>query len=266
MDIPKIYSVKAIEQRFLTGEEPVLVRCSDKNAYICKYVRSSASSYKLVCELIGALTSKAWGIYSPEVAFVLINPRHWAGLNVSHSVSAPAFGSKRMEKVVDITPTTIAQVIPSAYTLKQLMYIALFDFWIANEDRNANNANLMYDMVNDRLVSIDYGCILNTATFDYPLSQLTSTDTILWSDLFKHISRGIKEADVIQMANELNTDYQQSIQASRLIIRSVVNQLPEEWHVASGVVEEKLHQLVREDWTNAVWENFMENLEGNITK
>ena len=37
------------------------------------------------------------------------------------------------------------------------MKIALFDFWIANEDRNANNANLLYDVGRGRLISIDYG-------------------------------------------------------------------------------------------------------------
>lgn len=264
MDIPKLHSVKAIEQRFLTGEEPVLVRCSDKNAYICKYVRSSAASYKLACELIGALMSKAWGLYSPEVAFVYISQEHWAGFRGSHSVSAPAFGCKRIEKVVDITPTTIAQVIPTAETLRQLMYIALFDFWIANEDRNANNANLMYDVVNDRLVSIDYGCILNTATFDFPLSQLTSTDTILWSDLFEQLSKGVRNEEILQIADKLKIDYQRSVQASQQAIPCIADQLPNEWHVAKAVVEDKLRQLVREEWTHAVWENFMENLKDNI--
>ena len=46
MAIPVLESVKAIEQQYRTGEEPVLVMCSDMNAYICKYMRSSAAAYK----------------------------------------------------------------------------------------------------------------------------------------------------------------------------------------------------------------------------
>lgn len=146
MAISVIDSAKRIEQQFRTGEEPVLVMCSDVNLYVCKYMRSSAAAYKLACELIGARMAEAWHLNTP-----------------------------------DITPSTYAKVPATIDSLEQLMQIALFDFWIANEDRNANNANLMYDVGRSQLVSIDYGCILNTATFEYPLSQLTTTDTILWS-------------------------------------------------------------------------------------
>jgi len=50
MAVPVIESVKVIEHQYPTGEEPVLVMCSDMNAYICKYMRSSASAFKLACE------------------------------------------------------------------------------------------------------------------------------------------------------------------------------------------------------------------------
>ena len=39
MALPIIYSVKRIEQQFYTGEQPVLVMCSDVNTYVCKYMR-----------------------------------------------------------------------------------------------------------------------------------------------------------------------------------------------------------------------------------
>lgn len=50
MAVPVIESVKVIEHQYPTGEERVLVMCSDMNAYICKYMRSSASAFKLACE------------------------------------------------------------------------------------------------------------------------------------------------------------------------------------------------------------------------
>ena len=52
MKIPQLHSLKTIERKYNTGEEPVLVVCSDLNSYICKYMRSSSAAYKLVCELI----------------------------------------------------------------------------------------------------------------------------------------------------------------------------------------------------------------------
>lgn len=52
MAIQALYSAKRIEQQFHTGEEPVMVMCSDINIYVCKYMRSSATAYKLACELL----------------------------------------------------------------------------------------------------------------------------------------------------------------------------------------------------------------------
>jgi len=261
--IQKLHSVKVIEQKFLTGEEPVLVRCSDRNAYICKYAQSTQAAYKMVCELIGASMAQAWHLNTPDVAFVNIHPDHWVGTFLRHNVSAPAFGSLRLDNVADITPSTFMQVKPSGNVLMQLLHIALFDFWIANEDRNANNANLLYDMENDRLVSIDYGCILNTATFDYPMSQLTSTDTILWSDLFQHISAKTSHKELTEMTKILRRTYDEHLQQAMLAMQSVVDNLPKEWHVGEESVSEKLSQLSDKSWTQAVWENFMDNLNDN---
>ena len=102
-------------------------------------MRSSATAYKLACELIGARMAKAWHLNTPDIMLVKIKPSHWDGINISHSLSAPSLGCRWLDGVIDI------------------------------------------------FVSIDYGCIFNTATFDYPLSQLTSTDTILWSDWTKGV-------------------------------------------------------------------------------
>ena len=92
MAIQTLYSAKRIEQQFHTGEEPVMVMCSDVNIYVCKYMRSSATAYKLACELIGAKLAKAWRLTTPDIALVNIRPAHWEGINISHSLSAPSIG------------------------------------------------------------------------------------------------------------------------------------------------------------------------------
>lgn len=72
MEIPTLYSAKRIERQFYTGEEPVMVMCSDVNLYVCKYMRSSATAYKLACELIGATLAKKWQLTTPDIAFINI--------------------------------------------------------------------------------------------------------------------------------------------------------------------------------------------------
>lgn len=265
MGIPVINSVKAIEQQYRTGEEPVLVMCSDKNAYICKYMRSSSAAFKLACELIGSRMAMAWQLETPDIAFVHIKSAHWAGRFVQHSLSAPSLGSKRMEGVVDITPSTYGDIVATTATLRQLMKIALFDFWIANEDRNANNANLLYDLARGRLISIDYGCILNTATFDYAMSQLTTTDTILWSDLFRHLVKDKNTVTIDAIVGELEMAYAACLKRSERQLKQIVDELPKEWNVPSKVIEEKLLQLFDEQWTAGVWDNFVECLNDNLS-
>ena len=73
MAIQTLYSAKQIEQQFHTGEEPVMVMCSDVNIYVCKYMRSSATAYKLACEFIGTKLANAWQLNTPD--FVLVNIR-----------------------------------------------------------------------------------------------------------------------------------------------------------------------------------------------
>lgn len=262
MPILLLDSVKSVERQYLTGEEPVLVMCSDKNAYICKYMRSSFAAYKLACELIGAQMAMAWHLNTPEIAFVRIRPSHWSkGSNVVLSI-----GSRKMEGVVDITPPTYREVKSSTKTLMQLLKIALFDFWIANEDRNANNANLLYDVDREDLVSIDYGCIFNTATFDFPLSQLTSTDTILYSDLFQCLIQEKSRDSLEAMLKPMNAYYLACINRSRQLSSHMLQTMPKDWNVPFDVVERKIGQLFDSKWIDCVWHNFTECLTENIGK
>ncbi len=264
MSIPVLYSAKAIEKQFITGEEPVMVLCSDMNTYICKYMRSFSTSYKLACELIGSMLAKSWRICTPDTAFVRIKPSHWNSVNVPHVVSAPAYGSKRMSDVIDITPSSFQSIPVNEASLLQLLSIALFDFWIANEDRNANNANLMFNVETNSLVSIDYGCILNTATFDFPLSQLTSTDTILWSDLFKHLSYGRDITYFEKILKGMKDYYRACIEASNNTTSLIIDLFPKEWHLPKEIISSKFEQLNNDDWIKSVWEDFTENLKDNI--
>ena len=264
MKIPTLSSIKTIEQQYQTGENPVLVLCTDRNAYICKYMRSAGSAYKLACELIGSAMALTWKINTPVPAFVRIRQQHWPQQFFLKYESALAYGTRLQTNCVDITPTTYAVVPSEKRLIKELLEIALFDCWIANEDRNINNANLMYDIESSQFISIDYGCILNTATFEYPMSQLTSTDTILYSDLFHHLIRQTDKQEIVKMAESLRKNYLYDVKQCQTKMSGVISNLPSEWNVPSLLIKEKLSQLVEPSWVEAVWENFKYLLQENI--
>lgn len=171
-----------------------------------------------------------------------------------------------MDGVVDVTPSTNREVKSSTKILMQLLKIALFDFWMANEDRNANNANLLYDVEREDLVSIDYGCIFNTATFEFPLSQLTSTDTILYSDMFQHLTQERSTSSLEAMVKPLKSYYLVCVSHSRQLSMQIVDAVPKEWNVPADIVKNKVNQLFEPEWVEGVWNNFTECLKENIGK
>ncbi len=262
MDIPYLHSIQEISVTYSTGDVPVLVLCSDAQQYICKYMRPNATiAYKLACEFMGTTFAELWKIDTPPFAIVRIQPAHWATTSVQHS-SAPVIGFRKIDGVVDITPTTFRQTIANQRTLYQLLKIALFDFWCANEDRTYNNANLLYDIENDKFISIDYGGILNNVTFDFPLSQLTGTDSIFCADVFAHIVKAASAKQLATLLQRLESDYQMCIKRCHRY-KNTILPLPQEWNVPPSKVATKIDELLSEQWVSATWNNFVECLISN---
>lgn len=261
--IPVVHSIKTVEKQYSTGEEPLLVICSDLHEYVCKYARTSGAAYKLASELIGACLAQRWGLKTPPTSFVKILPSHWMKAGLSGTL---AFGSMKLDSVIDISPATVSSIEPSCCNMKELLSIALFDFWVANEDRNANNANLMYDLEKGDIIPIDYGCIFNTAMYDSPLSQLTITDTILDSGLFHHLKKAFSKPQIEDLAQSVKPCFRQIIDNKKQITDTLTEVLPVQWRVPGEVVESKLQQLFSPKWYSDVWENFMECLEDNMNK
>lgn len=263
MKIPVLHSLKSIERQYQTGEEPVLVMCSDMNAYICKYMRSSAASYKLVSELIGAQMARLWRLNSPATAIVNVKAEHWNGLRSTHSTTAPTFGSRKKDGVIDVTQTTIGKIENSLPLFTQLAHIALFDFWLANEDRNANNANLMYDIKQHLFIPIDYGCVFNTATYDYPLSQLTMTDSIVSSVIFERMIPQQK-GNLRSLLETLVKDYWINVGICKENVESIIEQIPLEWNLPKNIITNKVNQLFDTKWLNGVWTIFVECISEKV--
>jgi len=240
---------------------PVLVLCSDTQQYICKYMRPNATiSYKLACEYIGAVLAESWKISTPPFALVQIKPAHWVSVTASYNASAPAIGFRKIDGVIDITPTSFRQVAANADTLYQLLKIALFDFWVANEDRTYNNANLLYHIESEQLISIDYGGILNNVTFDFTLSQLTETDSILGADILAHIIKSVSTKQLTETVRRLGKEYLQCINRSKR--QSVIlAEMPKGWAVPTAKIDNKVEELFSPKWINDTWENFVECLK-----
>ena len=221
MKIPEYHSIESIKKQYGTGEEPVLALCSDRNEYICKYMRSSGTPYKLICEIIGAILANKWGLRIPDFALIRILVEHWTPFRMIN-LSAPSFGSKVQHNVIDVNDTWNKDILISPAIQEQIVNIALFDIWVANEDRNWNNANLLYDVISNDLIVIDHGCILNTATFDFDLSLLTQNETILFSDLAHFILSDISQDTSNGLISNLEVHFKNITKKHKELISNVL--------------------------------------------
>ena len=261
MKIANTTSIKSIEKQYNTGEKPVLVVCADLNQYICKYMQTNATAYKLICELTGAWFASVWNIISPDTAFVHIKSEHCCGLQIKHG---PAFGSRKLDTVIDITPSTSNTIKTSEKQLRQILKIALFDIWVSNEDRNMNNANLMYNISTEDLIAIDHGCIFNTATFDFRLALLTTNESILCSELAHNILSDASGKTIENIRKELKKDFHLYIKHCSENMADILKAIPKEWHIDCQTVEEKLKELFDTVWIKKCWNSFEEYLTDNI--
>ena len=262
--IPILNSIDVISKQYPTGEAPVLVMCSDMNLYICKYIRNSVSAQKLACELIGSKYATVWELNAPPISFVNIKSEHWSESYIHPKVMTTMLGSKYLTSVDYVLPSTFDKLVKTSAMLKHLLKIALFDFWVANEDRNENNSNLLYDVITKTFVPIDFGCILNHADFKSSMIQLTTTDTIINSSLFKYLTKGNVSQTIKKHVTNLKGAYANYVSCCQMQIDDIVNNLPSDWNIPTSLVTNKLLQLFEPEWTEAVWCNFEECLNDNL--
>lgn len=234
--------------RYSTGEQPVLVECDDMHNYICKYRRSVASGYKLVSELIGSIFASHWGIATPPIAFVDILPQHGGPLIDSRCSRQICFGSRMNNNTVDVTRISVEQIQVNMKNIEAITRLALFDIWLSNEDRNRNNANLLYDVKRHEIVAIDHGCLFNTSDYGAKLSLLTESDTIINADIGVHLLRNISFNSYYLVFEKEVNDMFKYIEECRKDIQYILNNVPSEWRVDKGDIEYTLRQVFNSEW------------------
>ena len=180
------------------------------------------------------------------------DPIIWDDAGLSHDPLAPLIGSRKMENVSDLGEYNCDQVWVSEWSLYQLLQIALFDMWLANEDRTSNNYNLLYDLRQGRIVSIDYGGIFNSGTLNYPVSQLTPEDSIITSDLFFRL----KYSNLQDVVQRLHIYFLRSVAKCKAIVQESLDILPEKWKADKTLIEAKLAEVFAVEWVTDTWENF----------
>lgn len=252
--LPTLSTIKKITTQYPTGDLPVLASCSDQNEYICKYMRYNSSAYKLASELIGAQLAEYWGINTPKFCFIKIRQEHWKNINTPFNSSAPAIGFLKNNLAVDITDTNYDVAAKTKNLFEQLTLIAVFDFWVANEDRTLNNANMLYDVNKQQLISIDYGGIFNTNSFESGMQLLDEYESILYAEIASHIYSGLNAQN--EVLENTKRKFFKNIEKSKSITNFCKKSIPQEWKISPTIIDNKLSQLFKKQWIDDCWDGF----------
>lgn len=231
---------------------PVVVMAEDIEDYACKYDSKS----KLINEYLGHQFLQIWGINTFPAAFVQINENHIpdeivTGRLQKHMFEKPSFGLKYDNDAGEINDALLG-LRGDNYEIKKfsnrfdLMNIGLFDLWIANDDRNHNNYNLLTR--GTEFVPIDHSTIFDGDGLGRNLSQLTVDDSILTTELAITFLNNKPKREARHA--ELLVQFPTFVADCRQALPELIENIPKEWCNNKAELEQNILSSVM---NNDIW-------------
>lgn len=248
-----VISAGRIIRRFDTGDRPFLVMGEDSLKYLCKGARFGNGSYGLARELVGTVFAGKWGLTDSKISLVRLLPQHSDGLTSTEDYSLPCLGRLWIENAVEISDRNHSYIRTGYDAMISVMKIALFDLWMANEDRLNNNLNLLYSFETGKIIAIDHAGIFNTG-FSAPLLSLSLTDSVLYSDFFSNLAgcRAPASSDM----RELESFFQECTDSCEQSVSDVRKMIPESWGIRFADFDDLCGFIFSSGWRRTVLETF----------
>jgi hypothetical protein len=248
-----------------SGSQPALILCDDFNYYVCKYNRQpGGKAVKLFHEFLAGTFAKLWNLAVPDFCFVNVNPTHIEEYGILQPAffKALCFGSKYNSGYSEIDefyadmPTSDKRKFELKY---EFLKIGLFDIWLANEDRNFNNYNLLIDVQNkNRFIPIDHDAIFNTGNLHRGLELLSDNETLINTDLTRRLftATELRSKDFFE---KTKNDYYLCVAECKKNSSTILQDIPDEWRINSAEYLNLLNiHLFSKDWTNKCFNYFQE--------
>lgn len=264
-------SIEQVEdnQVFNTGCEPLLVHCSDLNYYVCKYNLRAGRADLLFREFVSASFLKLWELRVPNFALINLKKTHNPKCKPNIVNEIPCFGSLHNSEFreVDAFIGETSNAQRNKFNNKNdLLKIALFDYWLSNEDRNFNNYNVMLYLENDKyqLIPIDGGAVFHTGNQDKQNYSLSIEESILSSPFLFSLFKA-KELSDVQLISDLKRKYYFYVNECKQGLQSIIDQVPDEWQINKVIEYNNLVQFLFSDsWVDECWETFTDHLQLSI--
>lgn len=252
-----LHTIEKAHKMFSTsGSSPLLVTCDDFNDWVCKYDQFPKNLFN---ELIASNFAGIFGIKTPEAALIKVRSEH-ISLDEMPNLQLNwfdklCFGSRYLKNSKEIDRTTLSLFQDLSFQRKlenknDFLKIALFDIWLANEDRHHNNTNLLLCSTPEKInlfYAIDHVCIFNSGSLQYGLFQLTEEDSILRSELAKVLFG--KSRDLNLVVNNIVENFYLCTQECEEKLIEILQLVPESWELNITEISDAIRsQLFSDEW------------------
>lgn len=239
---------------FNSGNNPILVECEDFNTWVCKHGRMSPGL--LLNELIGSSFARSWNLPTPNFCLIEVSEHHLPSDNNSIQPTffkKHCFGSQFLSQAKVVDQTTLPLLRDKTFRKKitnknDYLKIALFDIWLANDDRNPMHTNLLLSRENkDYLFTVfDHDALFNQTTLGMrPLVLLDEECSLISGEISTILFRRNKK--LINNVNELVENFYICIENCRQQIPLIMDCIPESWGINKDEIQEALIQSVFSD-------------------
>lgn len=259
----KLHSIKEIIQVYDTGDKPVLVQCNDLNDYVCKHSKGHPSCRSLFAEYLAYHFLEMLGVKLPPFAIIEVKEEHIIPSTVCQPrffKEIDCFGTRLLNYAVEWSSFSFDDSdVKRIKNPTDLFIVAWCDIWLANEDRNWNNFNLLMNPEEEGwyIVPIDHGACLNSLMFDTgrKLVLLDEHSSIIHTEQYKLIAKKHfkKMRDVDDFVKRLYLcmdNFEQSFDG-------IIANKPASWPIPSTYIQDLKENLFSKEWLNETKTQFL---------
>jgi hypothetical protein len=267
--LPIRHSVTDIQQVWDTGLAPVLVIADDMQPYVAKHARGLVPSSVLCNELLAHHYAQLWNLPVLDAALMRVDPKHIGGFSSTNCqprfFRSTCFATRFRKDSVEFNQflsSTNAYERQRYTNRNDLLRIALFDCWLANDDRTANNPNLLVttDESGFTLRVMDHEAVFGGNNPDKPLPERTIGDSLLAHPAVAALL-GKTYARDTPLVNAPVQDAYLCVQSCEQHTDEILQRLPADWGIELAAFRLQLQErLFDPDRWKAVVQNYLDLL------
>ena len=173
--IKYINGISLKEEINTDGNSPIKVIGNDFNMYVVKNSKNKNPATDIINEVLSHYFLKLWGIDTPNIALIKINPAHllseYSINHKSHYYNNEVFASQWINNAIDSSDfykINSKKEYEKFNSAEKLFLIGLFDIWVENDDRKPSNHNLLIHSIKGKfnIIPIDHSFIFSTLNYN----------------------------------------------------------------------------------------------------